>query len=62
MECLCKKTDSVKELLQRESTELQPKIKLICEPKDFYSHTIEDFEFIGLEGIKPLGSKLEIAI
>ena len=54
--------DSAKELLERESTRLQPKIELICEPKLFYLHTIEDFKFSGLEGIKPLESKLEIAI
>lgn len=62
MECLCKKTDSVKEILKREPTGLQPKIELTCEPKDFYSHTIEDFKFTNLENIKPLLKKLEIAI
>jgi len=54
--------EAAKEILKRESTGLQPGIKLICEPKDFYSHTIEDFEFSELEGIKPLENKLEIAI
>lgn len=54
--------DSAKELLERESTGLQPKIELICEPKDFYQHTIEDFKFSGLEGIEKLSNKLEIAI
>lgn len=54
--------DAAKELLERESTELQPKIELICEPKDFYQHTIEDFKFSGLEGIEKLSNKLEIAI
>lgn len=54
--------DSAKEVLERESTELQPKIELICEPKDFYQHTIEDFKFSGLEGIEKLSNKLEIAI
>lgn len=54
--------DSAKELLERESTGLQPKIELICEAKDFYQHTIEDFKFSNLEGIKPLTEKLEIAI
>lgn len=54
--------DCTKEILERESTGLQPKIELICEPKDFYSHTIEDFKFSGLKGIKKLSKELEIAI
>ena len=54
--------EAAKEILKREPTGLQPKIKLICEPKDFYSHTIEDFKFTNLENIKPLSKKLEIAI
>jgi thymidylate synthase len=54
--------NSAKEILERESTGLQPKIELVCEPKDFYSHTIEDFKFSGLENIKKLENKLEIAI
>lgn len=54
--------DCAKEILERESTGVQPKIELICEPKDFYSHTIEDFKFSGLEGIKKLSKELEIAI
>ena len=54
--------DATKEILKRESTGLQPKIELICEPKDFYSHIIEDFKFSGLEGIEKLSNNLEIAI
>tara|TARA_R110000782_G_scaffold137207_2_gene229718 strand:- start:942 stop:1964 length:1023 start_codon:yes stop_codon:yes gene_type:complete len=54
--------NAVSEILDRRPTERQPKIKLICEPKYFYSHTIEDFEFSGLEGIEKLSTKLEIAI
>ena len=54
--------DAAKELLERESIGLQPKIELICEPKSFYTHTIEDFEFLNLENIKPLSKKLEIAL
>ena len=50
------------ELLQREPTGLQPKIELICEPKDFYDHRWEDFKIKGLGGITPLSKKLEIAI
>lgn len=52
----------VDELLDRKPTGMQPKIKLICEPKDFYEHTWEDFEITGLEGIEDLSGKLEIAI
>jgi thymidylate synthase len=54
--------EAAKELLSRESTGIQPKIELVCEPKDFYSHTVEDFKITGLEGIKGLDSKLEIAV
>ena len=54
--------NAVSELLEREPTGLQPTVKLICEPKDFYSHTIEDFEYSGLEGIEKINSKLELAI
>ena len=54
--------DAAKEILKREPTGLQPKIELICEPKDYYSHTIEDFKFSGLEGIEKLSNNLEIAI
>lgn len=54
--------DAAKEILERKETELQPKIELICEPKNFYEHTVEDFKFTNLEGIKPLTEKLEIAI
>ena len=54
--------NSAKEILERKETGLQPKIELTCEPKDFYEHTIEDFQFSGLEGIEKLSTKLEIAI
>ena len=54
--------DAAKEILKREPTGLQPKIELICEPKLFRLHTIEDFKFSNLENIKPLSKKLEIAI
>jgi thymidylate synthase len=52
----------VEEILDRKPTGKQPKVKLICEPKDFYSHTFEDFEFEGLEGIQKLENKIEIAV
>ena len=54
--------DAAKEILKRESTGLQPKIELVCEPKLFRLHTIEDFKFSGLEGIEKLSNNLEIAI
>ena len=54
--------DAVSELLDRKPTGKQPKIELICEPKDFYSHTIGDFNFSGLEGIEKINTKLEIAV
>lgn len=40
----------------------QPTVKLICPPKDFYSHKWEDFEFENIEDIPTLPFKLEIAI
>ena len=52
----------VEEILDRRPTGKQPKVKLVCEPKDFYSHTFKDFEFEGLEGIKKLDNKIEIAV
>ena len=54
--------DAAKEILEREPINEQPLIKLKCKPKNFYEHTIDDFEFSNLEGIKPLTNKLEIAI
>jgi thymidylate synthase len=53
---------TAKEILNREPTKLQPKIKLICKPKDFYEHTADDFLFTDLEGILKLETKLELAI
>lgn len=52
----------VPELLEREPSMDKPTIELICEPKDFYSHTWEDFKIIGVDNIKPLSGRLEIAI
>ena len=54
--------DAVNELLDRKPTGKQPKIELICEPKLFYLHTIEDFKFTGLENIEKLTTVLEIAV
>lgn len=55
-------SEVAKELLQREPTGLQPKIELACNPKDFYSHTVDDFIITGVKGIKDLTTKLELAI
>lgn len=54
--------EALEEILERELLNTQPEIELVCQPKDFYGHTIQDFKFSGLEGIKPLSNKLEIAI
>lgn len=54
--------EALEEILEREPLNTQPKIELVCQPKDFQEHTIQDFKFSGLEGIKPLSNKLEIAI
>lgn len=54
--------DAVSELLDRRPTGKQPKMELICEPKLFHLHTIEDFKFTGLEGIEKLKTILEIAV
>lgn len=53
--------DFAKELLLVEPLTVQPTIKLICEPKDFYSHVWEDFKIFGVENIKKQDFKLEIA-
>lgn len=50
------------EILSKKSTGLQPKIELICEPKNFYDYRWEDFKVSGTEGITSLSKKLEIAI
>lgn len=49
-------------LLNVEPIDIQPTIELVCEPKDFYSHTINDFKFNIPKSIKPLPEKLEIAV
>jgi thymidylate synthase len=50
----------IDELLSRESSE-QPTIKLKVD-KNFYDYTLEDFEFVGFDKLKPLSGKLELAI
>lgn len=53
---------ALNEILERKETGIQPKIELVCEPKDFYNHTWEDFKVTGLEGVEKLSKKLEMAI
>ena len=45
------------ELLEKNPLTEQPLIKLKCNPKNFYEHTIDDFEFIIPKGITKLESK-----
>ncbi len=53
--------DAAKEILEREPIFEQPIIKLdVC--KNFYDYNINDFKFILPDGIKPLSTKLEIAV
>jgi len=54
--------EAMEEILDREPTGLQPKMELICEPKNFYEHKWEDFKISGLGGIEKLSKNLEIAI
>ena len=51
---------AAKEILERESINEQPLIKLNCKPKDFYEHAIDDFEFVLPKGIKKLENTLEL--
>ncbi len=53
--------DEAKEILERESLEA-PTVEMVCEPKDFFSHTIEDFKFNVDPEIKKRNNKLPIAI
>lgn len=53
--------DAAKELLEKETLNIQPYIKLKCD-KNFYDFTIDDFEIGNIKGITKLKSKLEIAI
>lgn len=50
------------EVLNRKPTGLQPKIEIVCEPKNFYEHKWEDFKIINTQGIVKLSERLEIAI
>lgn len=56
--------DAAKELMERSKNineKLNPKFYLKTN-KNFYDYTINDFEFIDIDKIKPLENKLEIAI
>ena len=53
--------NALEELLERKPLDVQPTLELVCKPKDFYSHTIEDFKS-NVPKIEPLKEKLEIAI
>lgn len=53
--------DSVSELLSRKTLESQPKI-VLKEEKNFHDYTINDFVITGIDGIKKLNNKLEIAV
>lgn len=52
--------EEAKLILNRESLE-QPKVELICEPKLFENHTIDDFKFEVSPEIRQRNNKLEIA-
>lgn len=53
--------DAVKELLERKPLNIQPTIKLLNN-KSFYDFTVDDFIIDGINDIKPIKSKLELAI
>lgn len=53
---------AAEEVLGREPIGFQPTLGLSCPPKDFYDHTIGDFDLDLPKGIEPLSSKLELAI
>ena len=58
-----KHLEAAKYLLEEAQTvDKQPTLALNCEPKDFYDHTIEDFDFNIPKGIKEFPFKLEIAV
>lgn len=53
--------DLINEILERDSIDINPIIR-ISEFKSFYDFTIDDFIVEGVENIKKLSSKLELAI
>jgi len=58
-----KHLEAAKYLLEEATTvDEQPTLALNCEPKDFYNHSIKDFDFNIPKGIKKFPFKLEIAV
>jgi len=53
--------DSVKELINRDPLDIQPKL-ILKEEKNFYDYTIDDFIIENISGIEKLPSNLEIAV
>jgi len=53
--------EATKEILEREPILKQPQI-ILTGNKNFYDYTIDDFKFVLPEGIKPLSTKLELAV
>ena len=53
--------DNAKLMIERESIDCEPKLILNPEKTDFYSFTIDDFELVGYESVKPQ-LKFELAI
>ena len=53
--------DAANEIIQRESLDIQPYIKLKYD-RNFYDFTIDDFEIGNIDGISKISSELEIAI
>jgi thymidylate synthase len=53
--------DAVKEILDRESLNINPSISL-KEDKNFYDYTVDDFIISDIDGIEKLSQKLEIAV
>ena len=54
-------SDAITEIIQRKSLDVQPKIWL-KEKKKFYDFTVDDFGISGIEDIKKISSKLDLAI
>lgn len=50
------------QVLEKEPLFIQPSFDLICEPKNFYEHTWEDFRVKGIKNITDFEERLELAI
>lgn len=53
--------DALYEIKKRNPIDFQPQL-ILKENRNFYDYTIDDFEIIGVEGIKKITSALELAI